>query len=209
MNFLEFQKKYGHLPLIRSRDLVREIPHANALRNQLRRWQSRNLVMKMRRGVYVLAGAKKPEVNWLANQLYAPSYVSLESALNFYGLIPERVADIVSVTTLKTLRFQNESGSFVYRHLKPAAFRGFKAVNSGKFSFLMADPEKALVDFFYFHLPAFAEDVETVIQNSYRLQNYEDLDTRKLRQWAALFDNAKLDRVVKRFCQMIPPQEAP
>lgn len=204
MNFIEFQRKYKNAPLIYSRDVVREAPnHEQAVRNQLGRWRTRKLLLKLKKGVYVLRGEAGPDLNWIANRLYEPSYISLEHALSFYDLIPERVADITSVTTLKTKTFQNELGNFVYRHLKLEAFRGFKKAGAPKLPFFIAEPEKALVDFLYFNLPVFGREPVTVLKESYRFQNYEDLDKGKLRRLGELFGSAKLMRVLDKVCQMV------
>lgn len=208
MNYLEFQKKYQDVPILYSRDLVKRVRNPQAMRNQLRRWRGKGLLLKLRKGAYVLSGpaCRRPDIHWIANCLYGPSYLSLEYALSFYGLIPERAADIVSVTTLKTMRFQNDLGSFVYRHVQPEAFQGFRSAGSGAAHFFMAEPEKAVVDFLYFHLAAFGGDageVGKVLKESYRFQNIESLNEKKLVRWAGLFGNSKLKRVVSGVCRLI------
>ena len=80
----------------------------------------------------------------------------MEYALNFYGLIPEKVADLTSVTTKKTTRFSAQEGTFIYQHIKPGAFRGFKTFkDEANLTFFMALPEKAVVDFIYLNLEKF------------------------------------------------------
>jgi len=74
------------------------------------------LLIKLKRGLYVLNKHDRkinPSLKLLANQFYFPSYVSMEYARNFYGLIPERVYQITSVSTRKTARFKNDLGEFV------------------------------------------------------------------------------------------------
>ena len=208
MNYIEFQRKYKDKPVILSRDVVRQAKDPQAMRNQLGRWQARKLLLKLKRGVYIFAAEEKPDVHWIANSLYEPSYLSLEYALSFYGLIPERVVDVTSITTLKTMHFKNELGHFVYRHVKPEVFRGFKKMGDNKLSFFMAEPEKAVVDFLYFKLPVLKKQTEIVLRESYRFQDYEDLDQKKLKMWAKLFGNAKLDRVTGEFCRMIKQDSA-
>src|SRR3989338_1236167 len=165
MNFIEFQKKYKNAPLIYSRDVVREAGNQKqSARNQLGRWLAKKLLLKLKKGVYLLRNEANPDLNWIANQLYEPSYISLEYALSFYDLIPERVVDITSITTLKTKTFQNELGHFVYRHLNPKAFRGFKKMEDSQQPFLIAEPEKAVVDFLYFNLPAFGKEPTEILK---------------------------------------------
>ena len=113
--------------------------------------QAKKLIIKLKRGFYVLNENDRkvtPSRFYIANRLYGPSYISMESALSFYGFIPEQVSALTSVTTKKTLRIRNDSGDFLYQHIKPETFRGFKAAkdNTG-FDFFIAVPEKAIVDF--------------------------------------------------------------
>ena len=209
MNYIEFHRKYKDRPLVLSRDVLKGLPDPQAMRNQLGRWQDRKLLSKLRRGVYVFTAEVKPDVSWVANRLYEPSYLSLEYALSFYDLIPEKAADITSVTTLKTMRFKNKLGYFLYRHVKPEVFRGFRKMGDAKLPFFMAEPEKAVVDFLYFKLPVFIKkETREILKESYRFQNYEDLDPRKLRRWAKLFQNAKLAKVTNEFCRMVREDSA-
>ncbi|OHB76675.1 MAG: hypothetical protein A2Z34_12070 [Planctomycetes bacterium RBG_16_59_8] len=88
---------------------------------------------------------------YVANKLYAPSYISLETALSHYALIPEVAMAAVSVTCRTTRRFQNRHGLFLYRTMKPEAFCGYHIENHNGYDIFMADPEKALTDYLYFH----------------------------------------------------------
>ena len=166
----------------------------------------KGLIIALRRGLYVLnKNDRKVDVdrNYMANVLYGPSYVSLEYALNFYDLIPEKVMDITSVTTRKTAHFNNEFGDFIYQHIKAEAFRGFKRTGEGRDLFFMAEPEKAVVDFLYLNLGRFKADARQLLEHSYRFQNIEDLNKRRLAELARLFHNKKLTRVVKDLCRWI------
>ena len=85
----------------------------------------------------------------LANHLYPPSYLSLQWALSYYGVIPERTVVLTSVSTRQTKRFQNDLGSFSYRHVKPTVFGGYLRVSIDGRTVLLAAPAKALVDLWY------------------------------------------------------------
>jgi hypothetical protein len=89
----------------------------------------------------------KPHPFVVANRLMLGSYVSAESALAYFGMIPEHVAQTISVTTGRPGRRQTPLGSFDHRHIAPALFFGFEAaeVAVGQQAFL-ATPEKALLD---------------------------------------------------------------
>lgn len=207
MDYTEFKNKHSKLPVITSRDAVHLEKGGQAMRNQLSRWRRRGLILEIKRGVYVLNKDDRkvePSRIFLANRLYGPSYVSLEYALSFYGLIPERAADVTSVTTKKTSRFKNSFGAFVYRHIKPRAFRGFKsAKDEAGLPVFIAEPEKAAVDFIYLNLSKFTKPEKERFAQSFRFQNTEKLSVKKVMFYAGLFKNHRLFIAAKGFCAFI------
>lgn len=211
MNFGAFRNKHKNMPFFMSKDVVREYPGRQNVLNQLRRWQSRGLILKLRRGMYILNSEERavtPSAAFIANQLYGPSYVSLEYALGLYDFIPERVYDVTSITTKKTASFKNDLGVFAYRHLKPEVFRGFRfEKGDGGFGFLIAEPEKAIVDFVYLKLPFFKNDYKEILEQSYRFQNLGKLNRRRIKMFAGLFGSRKLESVIKAFVELIKEEE--
>ena len=210
MNYQQFKSQFKNLPLITSHDVLQGAQDDQSLRNQLKRWEKRGLLIRLRKGFYLFNEndrAFDPDLSYIANHLYEPSYVSLEYALNSYSLIPERVIAVTSITTRKTMQFKNDFGNFTYQHIQPKAFRGFQRMGEGRFSFLMAEPEKAVVDFLYLNLGRFARNFKDIFLNSYRFQNFEDLSSTKLKNLGALFENKKLMKVVQAFCQMIEEEK--
>ncbi|MDD3905679.1 MAG: hypothetical protein PHS46_03995 [Candidatus Omnitrophica bacterium] len=207
MNYANFKKKVIKFPVIPAADLLLFEGKRQAARNQLNRWLNKGLVLKLRRGLYILNENDRkidPSSRYLANQLYAPSYVSLEYALGFYGLIPERVRDVTSVTTKKTARFINIMGVFTYQHVKPEAFRGYTAVkDENGFDLLIASPEKAAIDFLYLSLDRIKKPNIDIFESSFRFQNTEELDCKKIIAMAALFKNKKLTKLARLFCEFI------
>lgn len=212
MRYSDFKHHYQHLPAILSKDIQGIRENRQIMRNQLSRWQAQGLIVKLKRGMYMLNKDDRrvePGRPFIANQLHAPSYVSLEYALNCYGLIPERVADVTSITTKKTTRFSTPEGTFIYQHIKPAAFRGFKTFKDEKgLPCFMALPEKAVVDFIYLNLEKFRPGDKTVFEQSYRFQNLEDLDKKLLMELASLYGSPKLVRVLELFCSFIDKEKA-
>jgi len=207
MYYSEFRKQFSHYPLILSQDMATLKEDRQVMRNQFNRWAAKGLLIKLKRGAYILNDSDRkiaPSRDFVANQLYSPSYVSLEDALNFYGLIPERVTDVTSVTTRKTLRINNRLGSFIYQHIKPSVFRGFKALkDEAGVSFFIAEPEKAVMDFLYLNLHKFQKDYAGALRESYRFQNLEGVRTKRIMEFAQLFNNLKLMKVAKAFCQLV------
>ncbi len=109
------------------------------------------MLVQVKRGLYI-PGRKlnidSPELFLVANHLYGPSYISLESALSHWGFIPERVYEISSVTTNPSKQYRTSIGRFSYKHLEPPYYSfGIKQVElTKKQTVLMASPEKAVCD---------------------------------------------------------------
>lgn len=105
----------------------------------------------VKKGLYVAGtaiGKERPEVFLLANHILGPSYVSMETALSYYGLIPERVYETASMTTKAPRRFDTPLGVFTYTRLPlPYYAFGLKMVGLAHDQrVIMASPEKALCD---------------------------------------------------------------
>lgn len=122
------------------------------LREIAYRWRRKGWIAPLKRGLYELTYPKDLSIPdlYIANTLYHPSYVSLETVLSNESIIPEVSMAVTSVTTKPTRRFRNKHGLFIYRTVKPAAFVGYAIERQGAFDIRMAEPEKALVDFLYF-----------------------------------------------------------
>lgn len=195
MHFLAFQKRMRNYPLFTKQDLRMIFFGENfhTVDKQLSVWASQNKIVKLKNGLYVLSSdytehTLSPEV--IAAKLYSPSYISLEYALSFYGMIPEAVFEITSVTTKPTRTFKTPFGIFRYRTIKTFCFFGFSAEKQGNLPYYMALPEKALVDFLYLNSHRFTPVFQT--WQDLRLQNIRNLNFQKLIQFAKKFKSKKL-----------------
>ena len=135
-------------------DIVSFYPNENRsnLKKTIYRWREKGWIYPLKRGLYELTYPKEltiPDM-YIANKLYSPSYVSLETALSNYNIIPEVSMAVTSITTKPTRRFKNKHGLFIYRTVKSGAFKGYYVTKQGNFDILIAEPEKALVDYLYF-----------------------------------------------------------
>ncbi len=207
MKYLDFKNKFAAAPLISSSILTALGDNEQVLRNQVSAWKKRGLVMELKRGLYLL-NENDRKINlsrvFIANQLYSPSYVSMAYALMFYDLIPERVADLTSISTRKTKNFNNPLGVFAYHHLSALCFTGFvEEKDENGYSFFIATPEKAVVDFIYLNLARFDPQQPDIFELSFRFQNYGELKLFKLKKFAELFHSKKLIAVVNSFCEFI------
>lgn len=205
MKYLTFKQKIKFLPIFATGLLSSLTDDVNILKVQMAHWKKKGLIVQLRKGLYVLGKEERevePSLFYVANQIFIPSYVSMESALAFYGLIPEFVAQITSVTARKTCRFENDFGVFSYQHLQPKCYRGFRVVkDENNLNFLIAEPEKAVVDFLYLNLPKFDPLKKDIFEESYRFQNCNKLSKRKIKSIANLFGSKKLNKVCDLFAK--------
>jgi len=108
------------------------------------------VIIRVKKGLYVFGDGEHKNLyplETLANLIYGPSYISLDYALQLYGLIPERVETISSVTLGRSRSFATPVGNFLYRKIKISAYAdGVDLVMEDGSSYLLALPEKALVD---------------------------------------------------------------
>lgn len=108
------------------------------------------MLIKLKRGLFVVSpqiSGKMLSLELIANHLYGPSYVSLHYALRHYGLIPERVFLVTSVTTRHTRRFENSLANFSYRGVSKDYFPiGVRSEEADGIAYLIATPEKAICD---------------------------------------------------------------
>ncbi len=145
------------LHLFTLRDIKNLFPEENekAIKNNFSRWLSKKYFARLKRNLYEFiepgADIKIPDL-YIANRLYEPSYVSLETALSIYSIIPDIAAGVTSITARPTRTFNNKYGSFFYRTCKKKAFTGYKLIVYDGFKVYIADKEKALVDFLYYRL---------------------------------------------------------
>ena len=150
MNFQEEIQPFFEGPLTQQvllsvlRDYRRPFDKINELTRQ-------GYLLPIKRGLYI-PGPKlrlsRPDPFLLANHLYGPSYVSLDSALAFWGMIPERVMETVSITTKFAKKYETAAGRFTYIHMLPPYYAfGIQQVTlTERQQVLMASPEKALCD---------------------------------------------------------------
>lgn len=203
MKFSEFRQRVQKLPFFSVSHLSGMGKNRKLLLNQLQQWRKQGKLLRLKRGLYTLGPQECPGGIFglskflIANQLLSPSYVSLEFALSFYGLIPEKAEEVTSVTTRKTSLFKNDFGVFRFQHIKPVCFVGFlKMLDENQHPILIAEREKALVDFFYLGLSSIPKLSKDIFEGFYRLENLEDLKLRRLIQYTRLFQNRKLNSVI-------------
>lgn len=119
-------------------------------RNKIANLEIEGKLIRLKRGLYVVSpdeSGKLLSTELIANHIYGPSYISMESALRYYGLIPESVHMIRSMTTKRSRVFENSISKFGYINCSEEYYPiGINQRIGDDYSFLIASPEKALCD---------------------------------------------------------------
>lgn len=176
--------------------------NSNNIRKQVWEWVLKGLLLPLKKGLYIFSEEYRqinPEPLFIANILTVPSYVSLEYAMGFYNLIPEKVTVYTSVTTKKTKEFINCIGRFEYRSLTPKLFFGYKKETFNEQGVFIAVPEKALADYFYLNPDSKAD---FAYFESLRLQNMEILNTRIINSYIKKY-NKRVQKILKCLLEYI------
>ncbi len=186
MNFKELYKvvEKNRYYVFSFEDLLSFFPHERraTLKESVYRWKMKGWIYPLKKGLYELTYPKDFDIPdmYIANRLYGPSYISLETALSNCSIIPEVSMAVTSITTKPTRKFKNKHGLFIYHTVKPASFTGYYVERQGAFDILIAEPEKALIDFLYF--------------NAYRDKKFDLKDERLDRGVVSRLNKKKLHR---------------
>lgn len=197
MNYIEFRHKMFDLACFNIDQIYAWQPRFD--RNNLTRWILKGLLVRLRQGYFTFPEYKsKPDfAYYFANRIYKPSYISLQTALSFYGMIPEAVVQITSVTSLKTASFHNQMGQYEYKTMKDSLMFGYelKTIDTGRV-LQIASPEKALLDLLYLypHYNSSMELEELRFDEDY-LQ--ADLNKDLLLHYLSKFKNTSLENRIK------------
>ncbi len=164
----------------------------------LHRHAKKDYLIRLKKGLYCLK-AQPPSEYLVANRLYRPSYISLEFALSHFGIIPEAVYTVTSVTTKATRQFKTLGLVFTYQKIKTEAFRGYRPEKINGQTILIAEPEKALVDYLYFIDREKREPNERI--------DFKKISKKKILEYAKLFKRKSLNKLIKKiYAQSRKPQ---
>ncbi len=163
-------------PFIKTRQLRQlfNIHSKRTLQNVIKNLLKHKLLIQLEKGKYLIAAQENNITTFdIAYFVYSPSYISLETALNYYGILPQFPFSITSVTTRKTKEKEILEFSFEYHHISVDLFAGYEKHNYH----LIATKEKALFDYLYFVL----KGIKT--KNYLDELDITDISERKFRQY--------------------------
>ena len=173
-----------------SRELSIVLNYKGSVRNRniwIKRLKDRGLILPIKKGVYALANGEISKFEY-SNILYVPSYISLDSALNYYGMLPQVPLNIKAVT-LKRAKFVDHNGvGYEYFHINPAYYWGYENINN----ILIATKEKSLVDKVYFE--AFQGNVQAGFMDELTL---EDVSKERLFSYASKIQNKAFNKLME------------
>lgn len=197
MNYWQFNNTFLDHVCINIHQIDAKFPGMD--KNNLSRWVREGKLIKLRNGFYSfpeymnVSGSQM----YIANRIYKPSYISLHTALSFYGIIPEGVLNITSITTLKTAEFKNHFGTFSYKTIQPRLLFGYRQTSYLRdMTFLLAEPEKAILDFLYIY--SFYNSKEEIEELRFDPDIMRELlNPIKLLEYTKRFNNKALTNRVK------------
>ncbi len=205
MRFSEFKTSLYNLGVFSTNDIKKQFPRFD--RRRLSEWQDKKLIVKIRNKWYCFPEyLNNNKFLWLiANKIHSPSYVSLETALSWYQVIPEGVFSSTSITTNKTAQYSTVYGSFYYNAVKPKLYFGYKLISinsnpgtiqiSNRFSHQVkiAEMEKAVLDFFYINTQYDTEDDVLELRFNTGVL-HDELEKPKLYEYLTKFENKNLEK---------------
>ncbi len=175
-------------------------------RDRIKRLLDSGDIVRVKKGLYVFGDAYRRDPvsrELLANLIYGPSYISLDYALAWHGLIPERVTTVTSVTTGGSRTFTTPFGIFSYRHLSEPRYTTGALLQQGeRESFLLASPEKALADKVWDDKRfsgATMASYEDYLAHDLRIDfdRIRSLDGERLDVVRAAYNSRKIDRLIR------------
>jgi len=202
MQFIEFKQNLNNFIVFSIND-IKKI-WLDFHRRRLNDWQEKNYIKKVMRGYYVFSDIKINEslLYIIANKIYDPSYVSLESALSYYNLIPEGVYSVTSVSSKKTSSFKTFLGVFSYKKIKEELLFGYQLVNYQNHNFKIAEIEKVILDYFYINSKI--KNNNDFFEMRFNVQEFKDrVNREKLDRYLKAFNNKSLERRIKKFLKFI------
>lgn len=202
MRYNEFREAFRSYTVI-SVNEIRKMDSGFNLR-RLVEWQGKGYIKKIIRGYYIFADLKLDEnvLFEITNRIYSPSYISLEMALSYYHMIPESVYGLTSATSRKTMVFETELGDFIYHTVRPRLLFGYKLVDYSGKKFKIAEPEKALLDYFYLNTSIQSKDDFAGIRIG-KDQYFAQVDETRLVAYLNEFQQKSLAKRVKNFMRYI------
>jgi predicted transcriptional regulator of viral defense system len=202
LSYYTFQQELVIFDVFSLGDIKKIFPNFDSRR--LVEWQEKGYIEKIINRWYRFKNKVLQEslIWWASNRIYGPSYISLETALSFHGLIPEGVFQTTAISTAKTQHFNTPLGYFDYRNIKPSLFFGYNIHRINDKPIKIADIEKTLLDYCYFNKNLRnSDDFDSLRLNIAFLQSQFDVE--KMTNYLTLSESAALEKRVSHLINYI------
>ena len=195
MNFVSFKNSLRDFPVFSIADI--RATYGGFDHRRLSEWQKKGYIQKIVKGYYIFSEVDIDEnmLSVIANKIYKPSYISFETAMSHYRLIPESIYMITSASTRRTYLFQSPLARFSYRTIKPALFFGYAILSDG---IKMAFMEKAILDYFYINPSVRTEDDFSSLRIN-KEEILSRLKKKRLINYVKRFNQKRLSKRVEQF----------
>lgn len=201
MNWNTLEEKTKNLLILEKDDLKNLEESRSALDYNIKYWLKTGKLIRLKNGVYTTASkweredCKDEYLEYIANQLLSPSYISLEYVLSKYQLLTEAQVALTSVTTKSGRSYSNKLGAFSYYSISEKLFTGYETKKFQGAYINIASKEKALFDFLYFYFLQ-KEPNKTSIENlRINWENITEKELRKSRQFCKLTENKNIKKL--------------
>jgi predicted transcriptional regulator of viral defense system len=190
--YIEFKNHFSSWPLISLLEIEKAFPKLD--KRRLFEWSQKGYIVNVKRGFYRFTDQPINQglLYFAANKLYHPSYISLETALSYYHVIPEAVFSFTSISTLNTTQQISSLGNFSYKHLKANLFFGYKLIEINGLNSSIANLEKTILDYLYFH-----SELKTTLDFQalrWDKERLKEMDFQKLEDYLTLFESKALKK---------------
>jgi predicted transcriptional regulator of viral defense system len=202
MQYLDLKTQLKDFPVFSIKDI--EKVGLSFHKQRLSEWQKKDYVKKICKGFYIFSdlGIDEPTLFTIANGVYEPSYISLEMALSIYGLIPEAVYGVTSVTSKRSKNLNTPVGDFMYRHVQPQLMFGYELREHNGHHYQIAEVEKAILD--YLHFNSKINDNESFEGVRFNVpETKEKIHIEKFNKYLTAFNSKALEKRAKKFLNYI------
>ncbi len=197
----QFKEIMNSFLVFSTKDILKYFPNFD--KKNLVNWQKKGYIIKIRNNFYCFSDININEefLYLVANTIYQPSYLSFETALSYYNIIPEGVYTLTSATTTKTNEFSTPIANFSYRNFKTNLFFGYRLIAYKNQYFKIASLEKAVLDYLY--LNAQINEVDDFDLLRWNKEELQRIDITLFNSYLNLFNSNKLNKRAKNFLNYI------
>jgi predicted transcriptional regulator of viral defense system len=197
MNYIQFKTSLADFPVFSISDIRAADPKFD--RRRLTEWQHKGYIRKIIKGHYIFSDRDTDEnlLFKIANKIYRPSYISFETALAHYQLIPEMVYTITSVATRRTRKFETPLCAYSYRTIHRRLFFGY-LIRPNQIK--IASAEKAILDYFYINTALRTRDDFASLRISKDVFS-ETISKKQFRTYLSRFNQKTLSARAEKFLE--------